>query len=160
MKKQFFSFLLIISFVCGAAAQETRVAEKFEEFGELECEGLRGRLDNFLVHLRNTPTAEGFVIVYEGKYSRPIYDRQGNLKYKDYLPAVGEAKYRTKVMSNHFKLRRFPADRISIIDGGFRENFTVEFWIVPAGAKPPAASPTLDKVKYRKGKPARIICET
>jgi hypothetical protein len=39
---------------------------------------------------------------------------------------------------------------------GFRENFTVEFWIVPNGVTPPEPSPTLTKMKYRKGIPAKF----
>lgn len=159
MKKYFFSFLLIFVIFGGAFAQ-TEEPRKFEEFGETDCEDLRGRLDNFMVHLRNEPNAKGLVLVYEGKYSRPIYNRQGKPQYKDFLPAVGESKYRMTVLRNHFKFRKFPADKISVIDGGFRETFTMEFWIIPNGAESPAPTPTLDKMKYRKGKPSKIVCET
>jgi hypothetical protein len=154
---------VFFAFLVTASAQE---AEKLDSFGEVPCEELRGRLDNFLVHLRNEPSAKGFVIVYEGKYSRPVYKRNQQPEYKDFLPAVGEAKYRRQVMASHFRYRKFSvdgtsiADRISIVDGGFRENFTAEFWIVPSGTEPPKPTPTLDKIKYRKGKPAKIVCET
>ena len=30
------------------------------------------------------------------------------------------------------------------MDGGYRENLTVELWIVPQGATAPTASPTVD----------------
>lgn len=162
MKKTRVLFLISFVFLTVASAfAQSATAEKIDDFGELQCEDLRGRLDNFLVQLRNQPMAKGVVIVYEGKYSRPIYVRQTSQpNYKDYLPTVGEARYRMRVMTDHFKFRKFPADRISMIDGGFRENFTVEFWIVPAGAELPKATPTLDKIKYRKGKPAKIVCES
>lgn len=157
MKKIFVLFFVFFVFFVTTPAQE---AEKFDAFGELPCEDLRSRSDSFLIYLRDEPTAAGFVIVYEGKYSRPIYDLSGKVEYKDYLPAVGEAKYRMQVIAGHFKYRKFPVDRISVIDGGFRENFTAEFWIVPTGAKPPTPAPTIDKAKYRKGKPSEVVCKT
>jgi hypothetical protein len=30
------------------------------------------------------------------------------------------------------------------VDGGYKEDLTVELWIVPSGANPPTASPTVD----------------
>ncbi|MBV8857759.1 MAG: hypothetical protein JOZ02_12560, partial [Acidobacteria bacterium] len=44
------------------------------------------------------------------------------------------------------------ADRIVTVDGGYREELTVELWVVPSGATPPAASPTVDPSEV---KPAR-----
>jgi hypothetical protein len=35
--------------------------------------------------------------------------------------------------------------RIVTVDGGYREDMTVELWIVPSGATPPTASPTLQQ---------------
>jgi len=38
------------------------------------------------------------------------------------------------------------------VDGGYREELTVELWVVPSGANPPSASPTVDPSEV---KPAR-----
>jgi hypothetical protein len=55
--------------------------------------------------------------------------------------------------------RRFPKEKVLFISGGFRENHTVELWVVPNGANPPKATPTLESMKYRKGKPVNM-CES
>ena len=158
MKTRIFSFLLIFSFVISVAAQ-TKEARKIDEFGSIECEELRARLDNFLSELQNTPQAKGFLIVYEGKYFQRVYDRFPDEKIKTYLPAFGEANYRTQVFLNHFKFRNSSSpDSYLFVSGGYRENHTVEMWIVPNGTIPPKPTPTLDKMKYRKGKPLKIVC--
>jgi hypothetical protein len=44
-----------------------------------------------------------------------------------------------------------------LIDGGYREEFIQEIWIVPNGAKAPIPTPTLQEkdIKFAKGKPRR-----
>ena len=157
MKKQLFSFLLALFFALNLSAQ-SKGARKTEELNSLyNCEDLQLRLDAFVVHLQNEPKARGYLFVYEGKYSQYVYDRKGNSKVKTYLPTFAEANLRTQVIFNHFKFRGFPIDRILLISGGYREEHSIEFWIVPNGAKPPKPSPTLDEIKYRKGKPL-VFC--
>ena len=56
-------------------------------------------------------------------------------------------------MKTRIKFRRFDEKRIVFIEGGFREKFTIELWVVPDGKLPPTSTPTLTKMKYRKGKP-------
>jgi hypothetical protein len=47
-------------------------------------------------------------------------------------------------MKSHLVLTRgINAARIVTIDGGYREQPTTEFWIVPDGASPPQPSPTI-----------------
>jgi hypothetical protein len=40
--------------------------------------------------------------------------------------------------------RAIEESRIVIVDGGYREALTTELWIVPQGATPPQAHPTVD----------------
>lgn len=40
--------------------------------------------------------------------------------------------------------RRLHPGRVVAIDGGHREELTLEFWIVPVGTQPPVLSPTVD----------------
>ena len=74
MKKQLFSFLLALFFALSISAQN-KEARKFDEFGVISCGEFRSRLDNFLGELQNEPKSNGFVIVYEGKYSYQIYNQ-------------------------------------------------------------------------------------
>jgi hypothetical protein len=41
------------------------------------------------------------------------------------------------------------------VDGGFREDLTVELWIVPSGATPPENSPTVDPSEVQTIQPRR-----
>ncbi len=152
MKKRLFSFLLALFFALSVSAQN-KEARKIGELNSFwECEFVRTSLDNFFFDLQNDSQATGFVITYEGKYSEKIYDNKGNSKTKTYLPRVGEAAYRIQTIRNHIKFRNFSPDRILFIDGGFREEHKVEFWIVPNGTELPKPKPTLEEMKYRKGK--------
>jgi hypothetical protein len=157
MKKQLFSFLLLLLLFSSVSAQD-KEARLVDEFGRIQCEDLRMRLDNFLVNLQNSPQSRGHIIVYDGKHS--FYDyRKKDPKLEYRLPIFGEATLLTQQMLTHFKFRKFPPEKYLFITGGFRENYTVEFWIVPKGVKPPTPSPTLDEIKYRKGKLVGVICE-
>ena len=48
--------------------------------------------------------------------------------------------------------RGIDASRLSVVNGGYREEDSVELWIVPSGAAPPQATPTVQagEVKRRK----------
>ena len=157
MKKQLFSFLLTLFFALNISAQN-KEARKFDEFGNAQCEDLRMRLDNFLFELQNNPQSKGYVIVYDGKHYYYDYSRGRNPKIKYQLPVLGEATLLTHQMLKHFKFRVGPSDRYLFISGGYRENYTVELWVVPTGAKPPKPTPTLEDIKYRNGKLRGIIC--
>ena len=93
-----------------------------DTYGDVPCDDTLARLDYFANALNEEPSARGYVIVYGGKDN-----------------AFGRVLHRLK----HAKLylentRRIDAGRVVTIDGGRREELTVEAWIVPAGAAPPA----------------------
>lgn len=157
MKHKFFTVFSILLFAFNVDAQNKEM-RKFEEFGNIQCGDLRTRLDLFLIELQNNPQSKGFVIVYDGKHYSYDYSRGGNPKIKYQLPVFGEATLLTQQMLNHFKYRNFPSDRYLFISGGYRENYTVELWVVPTGAEPPKPTPTANEIKYRKGKLKGIIC--
>ena len=46
-----------------------------------------------------------------------------------------------------------PQEKFVFVESGFLEDFKVELWNVPDGATPPKPTPTLKRMKYRKGKP-------
>ena len=152
MKKSLFVLLILFSFAAIGSAQ-TIEAAKVDEFGTIVCDHLQGRLDYFFGQVMNeSKTAKGYIIVYEGKA----------ISYKNHSkilnPPRGQAESWIKTAKNQMKFRVIDDGKIIFIKGGFRDNFAVEFWIVPTEATPPKASPTLEKMKYRKGK-ATDICE-
>lgn len=144
MKKHLFNFLIVITLAIAVSAQK-KEAELYDEFGYIECEDLRQRLDMFMVELINRPDARGYFITYDGKY-------------RGKLPVFGETHFRTQMMIEHFKFRNFPMNRVMFINGGYREDYINQLFIVPKGAKPPKPEPTLDEIKYRKAELVGIIC--
>jgi hypothetical protein len=156
MKRITVIFAIILLAVVSLASQVPQ-AELIDEFGWVSCEDLRARLDTFLAVLSNKPGAMGLVYVYEGKYEVVVYDKKDR-RTEVRLPVIGEAAHRTNIFRVHFGFRKFDPNRYLFIDGGYRENFTVQLWIVPNGATPPPAKPTQGRMKYRKGKFAAVEC--
>jgi hypothetical protein len=93
-----------------------------DEFGEIQRDDEKARLDNFAIALQNEPGATGYVIVYAGRTSRAGYAQRRANFARDYL----------------VNTRGIEASRIVTLDGGFRESVSVELWVVPPGATPPS----------------------
>lgn len=115
--------------------QDVPSTRKFDQYGDLTREGQEGesafadenaRLDNFAFQLQSEPGAQGHIIVYGTRLGRPEEVRERAARAKDYLVNV----------------RGIDASRIAAVDGGLRNEFTFELWIVPAGATPPTPTPT------------------
>jgi hypothetical protein len=101
---------------------------KVDEYGNIKFNDEKARLDNYAIELQNDPTAQGYLVCYGGRTGR-----------------TGEAQRRCDRAKNYLvNTRGITADRIVTVDGGYREELTVELWVVPSGATPPAASPTVD----------------
>jgi hypothetical protein len=100
----------------------------------------KARLDNLAIAMQNDPTTTVYVISYGGRTSRAGVADQLLARAKDYL----------------IKQRNVDQSRIVTVNGGFREEDCVELWIVPRGAKPPQATPTVNAsdVKPAPEKPA------
>jgi hypothetical protein len=114
-------------------AQPTR----FDTYGNIPRNDVKARLDNFANELQNQPGSQGYVIAYGG--------RRG--------PA-GEAQRRADFAKDYLvNTRGIDAGRLVTIDGGFMEEATTELWIVPAGATPPTASPTVDASEVKTTRP-------
>lgn len=111
------------------AAEEKKViaAKEFDECNNCTFDDQKARLDNLAVELQNDPTTRAYIIAYGGRTS-PL-NRVGLLlaRARDYL----------------IQQRGIDASRIDVVNGGFREADSVELWVVPSGAAPPRATPTL-----------------
>jgi hypothetical protein len=103
-------------------------ARKIDEYGNIRFNDEKARLDNYAIELQNDPTAQGYLVCYGGRTGR-----------------TGEAQRRCDRAKNYLvSTRGIDASRIVTVDGGFREELTVELWVVPSGATPPPNSPTVD----------------
>ncbi|MFL6331909.1 MAG: hypothetical protein ACJ754_01040, partial [Pyrinomonadaceae bacterium] len=121
---------------CTVSFPAKPIARKVDEYGNIKFNDEKARLDNYAIELQNDPTAQGYLVCYGGRTGR-----------------TGEAQRRCDRAKNYLvNTRGISADRIVTVDGGFREELTVELWVVPSGANPPAASPTVDPSEV---KPAR-----
>jgi hypothetical protein len=135
-------------FVEGSASPTT--PRKFDEFGDINCEDEMARLDNFAIQVQNEPSATAVIIFYGGRF-------------RGRLPKRGDAAARAARLKPYLVERRsIPADRIVVINGGYREEWTAELWINPAGMALPQPSPSMpiEKIKFRKGKasPRQFRC--
>ena len=126
------------------------LSEKVDEFSHISCDEYLGRMDAMFAAVHNSPNSKLYLIVYEGK--EPRYNTKlGKIELT--LPKFGSAEAKFRSIKKYAGFRKFPADRIKFINGGFRENLTVESWLVPVEAEPPKPTPTIKKMKYGKGKP-------
>jgi hypothetical protein len=84
-------------------------------------------LDNFFATLIKRK-ATAYLIAYAGKRARPGEARQRAERAKQYLVQV----------------RRFPADHITLVDGGYREKRDLELYVVSEGVCLPNPTPSVD----------------
>jgi hypothetical protein len=108
-------------------------SRKVDEYGNLRFNDEKARLDQFAIQLQNDPTAQGYIIVYGGRVGR-----------------AGEAQARAdRAKAYLVNNRGISADRIVTVDGGYREQLTTELYVVPQGATPPQATPTVQPGEVR-----------
>ena len=138
MKPLIFS-LLLISTGFSVAAIESR---QIDSFGAVECEDEMARLDLFAIELQNAPDAQGYILVYGGRRDSK----------RDEVQVRGSRMKRYLVENRGLKARR-----VQVLTGGYRENFTVEFWLVPRDESAPAAAPTVKArdVRFKRGRMER-----
>jgi hypothetical protein len=140
------SFLLLFQAVAAqeqlenfyvAGTTKTSLLDRFPALPECD---LRGRLDNFLVTLLNNPGAKGYIIFYRGA---------------DDLPGQQTDAFAGLILNlyaNHVRMRRFPQERVILIDGGFRSSRMTELWFTPPGGEAPQPSETVEKPVTEKNK--------
>lgn len=109
--------------VCGLQA-----ARKVAEYEGLDSADEKASLDGFAAALQEDETAMGYVLSYAGRRARKGEAQRRGERAKSYL----------------VRERGFEEARIVVVDGGHREEPTVEVFIVPASATPPLVTPTVD----------------
>ena len=124
--------------------------EIFDSFGDVCCNDEKARLDNFAVALQHQPESTGYIIFYGGRLQNYPYCHSSRQR----LQRRGESQARAARLKPYLTYARaIEAARIVVIDGGYRESWTAELWIVPKGAEPPTPSPTVNPqdIRFRKG---------
>jgi hypothetical protein len=129
---------------------------KFDEYGDICEEDEMARLDNFAIQLQANPDFVGYVVFYGGRcYSSCRYDYP---RHRPRYPRRGEAQARADRIKPYLvSTRGIETDRIVVLNGGFRESWTAELWIVPKGPPPPPLTPTVkaSDIEYRSGTPTK-----
>lgn len=125
-------------FVCGL-----NLTRKFDEYGNLSFSDEKARLDNFAIQLQNETEVLGYIITYAGRKSR-----------------AGEAQARADRAKRYLEnARGMESSRIITVDGGYREESSVELYLDTIGTPPPTPSPTVDpsevQIIYGDGKPRK-----
>jgi len=123
--------------VCRQRAQgSTNVVKKtpppvecrpFDQFPSVAFDDDKARLDNLAIELQNSPDTTAYIIVYAGRTSRTGQADKLGRRSLDYLTMQ----------------RGVDAQRIVIINGGYRDADFIEIWICPPGATPPQPTPTV-----------------
>lgn len=122
--------MFVIPCVAQSNAQKSVIPPKAQKVTEVlyVCNTeLDMRITEFVKALRKKPGAKAYVIVYANPEIA---------EYADFLIS------NTKRMLQE---RKITSDRIVILEGGFREYTTAEFFIVPKGALSPV--PTLSRIE-------------
>jgi hypothetical protein len=114
-----------------AAPVQTR--KRFDEFPSVAFDDDKARLDNLAIELQNSPGSVGYIIAYGGRTTRAGHANWMGERARGYL----------------VNTRGLSANRIVVINGGLRETPTFELWVVPQGAEPPSATPTVDPSEAR-----------
>jgi hypothetical protein len=125
--------LLVCSFIAygkTCPAQTTLLENspvKLDEYGNLPTHDEAAHLDLFAEKLFKQPGLRGYIVAY----SEP---RMGRGSYLRRIHGVG--RYLTEA-------RGIEANRVVVIDGGYKEKFVTQLWLVPEGAAPPSPAPTI-----------------
>jgi hypothetical protein len=113
---------------------------KFDEFGDLSCKDEIARLDNFAYQLKRDSEAQGAVIVYGGKNGYVNEAEARGQRIKEYL--LNEQKLDPRW--------------VKVENGGFRNELTVELWVLPRLAGDLHLAPSnlvsKDEVRLKRGR--------
>ena len=115
------------------------VAREFDECNNCTFDDQKARLDNLAVELQNDPSTRGYILAYGGRMS----------------PIGQVEKLMSRAREYLVTQRGIDASRLVIVNGGFREEDSVELWVVPSGARPPQPTPTVQAGEVNPGKRRR-----
>ncbi|MBV9210237.1 MAG: hypothetical protein JOZ52_06390 [Acidobacteria bacterium] len=154
MKRRTYAWLsmsLTAFIVCGLVAvkyssqAQTNVAgSKFDEYGDLPTDDEAAHLDALAVALSENSSARGYIIGYAAPDMKRGYFLRRIYGIGTYFSAY----------------RGIAANRIVVIDGGYKEKFTTELWLIPEGAAAPTPAPTLPRPELNLSKAYQFDIES
>lgn len=164
MKLTLFIILIcFLGFAFSSVAQE-KEPKKIREFGLETCDYTQERLDVLLSEMLENPNLQAYIISYDGYYISPNKKKQIIWQwglpriyfFKGYIKARQQDKpleiYDASGVKKILDFSKVDESKITYINGGYREKYSVELWIIPANGKLPKATPTVDpKDKKFKG---------
>jgi hypothetical protein len=124
------TFAILATVTFAANAPSIAAQTKFDSYGRLVTDDEAAHLDLFDEQLRNHPNTRGYLVGYNdpsvppGVFLRRLY---------------GDQQYLTEI-------RGLEPNRLSVIDGGYRDRFTIEMWIAPLNSMPPSPAPNATHV--------------
>ncbi|HYC88499.1 MAG TPA: Ig-like domain-containing protein [Thermoanaerobaculia bacterium] len=110
-----------------SVAAKAAPAVKFGEYVTRDLGANKKMLDDWVLALQRDPDAQGYLIAYGGRTSRPDDAQKAADNATDYT----------------MNARKMDGARTLSGVGGYREEPTIELWIAPAGGAPPLATPTV-----------------
>ncbi|MEJ7575519.1 MAG: hypothetical protein WKF74_00780 [Pyrinomonadaceae bacterium] len=139
MEKRIKTFLIILISACGLISQsvlgqDTRTLRKIDEYSKCQ-QGVPGcinmedewaRIDSLGAELRANPESQAYIIGYKSLRTLP----GSSLRHINYVRDL----VRSRVVDD---------SRVKVIDGGYRENLTIELWIAPNCSSVPSPSQTI-----------------
>jgi hypothetical protein len=152
-----FIFIMVLAFSSFAQIEEVRI---IAEFGVTPCGHFNAIADVTHQEYKNSPNSLIYVIYYEAKNTTvtTLNKKTRKSETKTLNPVRGDAFGRAKELTLYLKTAyKVPENKVKFIDGGYKEEFAMEIWIVSKDAKPPTPKPTVAEkdVKFRKGKPRK-----
>ena len=111
-----------------AVGMRCGLGSKFDEYGDQPFEDEKARLDNLAIQISLDPELKGHVIVYAGQKATVAQAQIHANRIKNYLVSV----------------RELDPKRVSVVDGGYREDFTVQLYVIPSVVGPPEPTPTVE----------------
>lgn len=108
-----------------------------DSFGNIPNGETKARLDAFLSTMQDNPTAKGYVIIYGSRAS-----------------GARSIESKNRLYTSYFTFRNVDVSRITIMNGGYREQTSGELWLA-FGDEKPVPAPTVDRQFVEVPKPAR-----
>ncbi len=104
------------------------------KFGEYNPNSTKAKqlLDRFSNVVKRDDDTKAYILAYGGSSRKRSEAEMAGERARNYLIGVGIGSW-----------------RIELVDGGFREEPTVELWLTPAGARPPKPEPTVTSKKQK-----------
>lgn len=119
-------------------------AKLIQSFGFLQCSDF---INYVALNELRIPDSKIYVIYYEGKYTiyNPSKWNKKTQRYESSLvdPRRGDGLNRAKEVEIFLTENKFAKDNIFLINGGYRNDLTLEIWLANNDSLPPKPSETV-----------------